>query len=85
MNSNYFKKDAFYYNCLAECNPSVEACDSVLAYRLWEISESMLIERTSSFDLTLSNGDEFSSYTRIDSPLTPRSQSTSSSNFEENH
>ncbi|RNA38788.1 WW domain-containing oxidoreductase, partial [Brachionus plicatilis] len=48
---DYFqKKENFYWNSLTECNPSDEANDSVLAYRLWEISESILIKNTSSFD-----------------------------------
>ena len=52
---------------MAECSPSVEATDSVLAYRLWEISESILIDRTSEFDDFLSKGDEFSSFTKLES------------------
>ncbi|CAF0728362.1 unnamed protein product [Brachionus calyciflorus] len=71
-NFEYFKndkKDSFYWNSSAECNPSEEACDSVLAYRLWEISEAMLIEHTSSFDDYLSQGDQFSSYTKTSNNL----------------
>ncbi len=44
---------------------SKEIQNSVLAYRLWEISESFLIDSTSSFDTLLANGDDFSSYIKI--------------------
>lgn len=45
--------------------------DSVLAYRLWEISESLLIERIKGFDTLLSEGDSFSSLTEIVSDSEP--------------
>jgi hypothetical protein len=62
IKSRFLKKETFYYQNFLECDASNEAQDSVLAYRLWEISESILIDRTSSFDDTLSVGDQFSSY-----------------------
>jgi len=62
IKSRFLKKETFYYQNFLECDASNEAQDPVLAYRLWEISESILIERTSSFDDTLSVGDQFSSY-----------------------
>ncbi len=45
--------------------PSLDAQDCVLAYRLWEISECILIEKTKMFDDFLPNGDIFSSYREI--------------------
>jgi hypothetical protein len=42
--------------------------DAVLAYRLWEISERILIQSTGSFDSLLTEGDIFSSYTAISAP-----------------
>lgn len=63
VKSKFLKKDSFYYQNFSDCDASNEAQDPVLAYRLWEISESILIDRTSSFDDTLSVGDQFSSYT----------------------
>jgi hypothetical protein len=63
VKSKFLKKDPFYYQNFLECDASNEAQDPVLAYRIWEISESILIDRTSSFDDTLSVGDQFSSYT----------------------
>ena len=77
-NSADIPKDVFYFNNLAECSASI---DDVLAYRLWEISESILIDRVGSFDDYLSIGDQFSSYTKIEKsnspslPPTPRSMS----------
>lgn len=68
---------AFYWNSLSPCEVSNEANDAVLAYRLWEISEAMLIDRTNSFDTYLQIGDEFSSYVRSED--TPDSLSKSSS------
>lgn len=35
----------------------------MLAYRIWEIAENILIDRTQTFDQLLSNGDHLSSYT----------------------
>lgn len=68
---------AFYWNGLGPCEASLEAADAVLAYRLWEISEALLIERTLAFDTYLQRGDKFSSYTKNDD--TPESLSKSSS------
>lgn len=62
--SSDLSRDCFYYNNMSECSGSPEANDSVLAYRLWEISERLLIERTSEFDDFISNGDQFSSLTK---------------------
>ena len=62
--STDLSKDCFYYNNMSECNGSAEANDSVLAYRLWEMSERLLIERTSEFDDFIGNGDQFSSLTK---------------------
>lgn len=59
---NASTSSAFYWNGLNPCDVSVEANDAVLAYRLWEISEALLIDRTGSFDSYLHTGDEFSSY-----------------------
>ena len=59
---------------MTECNGSQEANDSILAYRVWEISESILIDRTAEFDDLLSIGDKFSSYTK-DLPPELHSQS----------
>lgn len=67
VDNSYFKnEESFYWNGLYECEASEEAQDSVLAYRLWEISEALLIDRTTAFDSYLSAGDELSSYTKPD-------------------
>ena len=71
--NNDLAKDCFYYNNLAECSASAEANDGVLAYRLWEISERILIERTAEFDDFISNGDQFSSLTKSSVPSTSAS------------
>lgn len=60
---NKLNRDCFYWNNFAECNPSAEAKDGVLAYRIWEISENILIDRTRLFDEFLAIGDKLSSYT----------------------
>ena len=60
---NKISRDCFYWNGFNECDPTPEANDSVLAYRLWEISENILIDRTNLFDDFLAVGDKFSSYT----------------------
>lgn len=73
--TEYLKRENFYWNNLMEAQPSDEALDPVLAYRLWEISESILIERTSSFDTFLCNGDRFSSFTKIMTPASSKSAS----------
>ena len=71
------KKDSFYYQNFAECDASNEAQDAVLAYRLWEISESLLIDRTNSFDSYLMYGDQFSSYTKeVETKATLKSTSS---------
>ena len=62
---------------MSECNGSAEANDSVLAYRLWEISERLLIERTAEFDDFISNGDQFSSLTKSNVPSTSASPEVS--------
>ena len=62
----HFVDKSIYWNGLAECTPSVEANDTVLAYRLWEISENILINRTNEFDDFLSQGDAYSSFTKLD-------------------
>ena len=54
-----------YWNNVSQCPPSVDAQDSVLAYRLWEISESLLIEKTEGFDTFFGDGDRFSSLTAL--------------------
>ena len=51
-----------------KCVTSAEAQDAILAYRLWEISESVLIKKTQSFDNYLSNGDKFSSISSLSMP-----------------
>ena len=56
----------YYWNNLVEGSGSEESQDSVLAYRLWEISESILIDTTSSFDYLLATGDQLSSFRKID-------------------
>ena len=56
----------YYWNNLVESSGSEESQDSVLAYRLWEISESILIDTTSSFDNLLATGDQLSSFRKID-------------------
>ena len=43
------------------------AKDAVLAYRIWEISENILIDRTQTFDDFLAIGDKLSSYTLTES------------------
>lgn len=76
--ANEHMSSAFYWNGLNPCEVSLEANDAVLAYRLWEISEALLIDRTNSFDNYLQTGDEFSSYIKNqDTP--PDSLSKSSS------
>jgi hypothetical protein len=60
-------RDCFYWNNFSECNPSAMAKDAVLAYRIWEISENILIDRTSTFDNFLAIGDKLSSYTLTES------------------
>lgn len=57
-----------YWNSLYPCKPSIEAQDTVLAYRIWEISEALLINKTQSFDNLLSTGDKFSSVTALTMP-----------------
>ena len=65
--NSFFKREQFYYSNFAEGEtPAEEALDPVLAYRLWEISESILIECTSSFDSYLRVGDHFSSLNIIE-------------------
>ena len=77
FDSKQCSPSTFYWNGLVPCEVSDEANDSVLAYRLWEISEALLIDRTSSFDSYLHQGDLFSSLSKaID---TPESLSQSSS------
>ncbi len=51
------------YSNIKKKNLIHKAQESVLAYRQWEISESMLIQKTEMFDNYLSNGDQFSSIT----------------------
>jgi hypothetical protein len=63
-------REKVYWNTLVETEPSEEALDSVLAYRLWEISESLLIDLTGKFDSYLRTGDKFSSVSQIDTPNT---------------
>ena len=52
----------------ASCKTSEDANDQILSYRLWEISESILISKTKSFDNTLLSGDRFSSVTSLSLP-----------------
>ena len=54
-----------YWNNMTQCKPSDDAHDPILSYRLWEISESILINKTKSFDNTLLSGDRFSSVTSL--------------------
>ena len=58
-------KHCHYWMNFNENMNSKEIQNSVLAYRIWEISESVLISRTSTFDTLLANGDDFSSFTKI--------------------
>ena len=58
--------------------------DSVLAYRLWEISESILIDRTQDFDTLLANGDSFSSLTKVVSVIEQDSLLTENTVLNEN-
>jgi hypothetical protein len=76
--NDYLARDKVYWNNLCETDPSDESLDSVLAYRLWEISESMLIDLTSSFDVYLRVGDKFSSISKIDTPHSTASSASSS-------
>jgi hypothetical protein len=57
-----------YWNNLTQCKTSEDANDQILSYRLWEISESILISKTKSFDNTLLSGDRFSSVTSLSLP-----------------
>jgi hypothetical protein len=74
--TTFLNREKFYWNNMSECEPSDEALDPVLAYRLWEISENLLIEKTNHFDSFLRVGDQFSSITRIDTPSNSSSNST---------
>lgn len=74
-------RDCFYWNGFSECNASLEANDSVLAYRVWEIAESLLIDRTQSFDNFLAVGDKLSSYTLIETDKSVSSNSESLNNY----
>jgi len=64
-NRKNLNKYGHYWTNFNENMKSKEIQNSVLAYRLWEISESFLIDSTSSFDTLLANGDDFSSYIKI--------------------
>jgi NAD(P)-dependent dehydrogenase (short-subunit alcohol dehydrogenase family) len=66
VDSSKLKAECFYYINFTECLGSRNSYDHVLAYRLWETSESMLIENTKSFDNYLAIGDEFSSFTIVE-------------------
>ena len=54
-------KESFYWNGLTEGTASPDANSAVLAYRLWEISETILAERTSAYDTFFDKKDQFSS------------------------
>jgi hypothetical protein len=84
--SECFARDKVYWNNLCETDPSDESLDAVLAFRVWEISESLLIDITTPFDAYLRVGDKFSSISKIDTPnSTPSSFSSTprASNFVE--
>ena len=75
--TNKLNRDCFYWNGFNECETTTEAKDSVLAYRLWEISENILIDRTHMFCDFLAVGDKLSSYTLTENGIRKMSDASS--------
>lgn len=80
----YINKRCHYYINFCENMSAQQIQDSVLAYRLWEISESILIDRTQDFDTLLANGDSFSSLTKVVSVIEQDSLLTENTVLNEN-
>lgn len=66
--ARHLNKSCHYWISFNDNLSSGSCGDNILAYRLWEISERILIQTTGQFDSLLAEGDMFSSYTALSAP-----------------